>query len=78
MPDKAMIFEQSMARLGEIVKSLEKGDSPLNESLALFEEGAGLVAACQKALEEAEQKVVKLRRGADGEPEETPFTDSEQ
>lgn len=78
MPDKAMTFEQSMARLGEIVKSLEKGDSPLNESLALFEEGTGLVAACQKALEEAEQKVVKLRRGADGEPEETPFTDSEQ
>lgn len=77
MANKKPTFEQAMARLNEIVRALEKGDSPLNESLALFEEGAGLVAACQKELDEAEQKVVKLRKGADGQPEETPFTDVE-
>ncbi|HBR08350.1 MAG TPA: exodeoxyribonuclease VII small subunit [Clostridiales bacterium] len=75
MPENNCTFEDAMARLNEIVKTLEKGDSPLNESLALFEEGAGLVAACQKELDDAEQKVVKLRKGPGGEPEETPFLD---
>lgn len=66
-------FEQSLQRLEEIVKLLEKGDAPLAESLGLFEEGAGLVKACSAQLDEAEQKVVQLRKGADGAPEELPF-----
>lgn len=66
-------FEQSLARLEEIVKLLEKGDAPLNESLGMFEEGAGLVKTCSQLLDEAEQKVVQLRKGADGSPEELPF-----
>ena len=66
-------FEQSLARLEEIVRLLEKGDAPLAESLGLFEEGAGLVRACEKQLAEAEQVVVKLRKSADGSPEELPF-----
>ena len=36
-------FEQSLERLEVIVRSLERGDAPLEESLKLFEEGAGLV-----------------------------------
>ena len=71
MADKT--FEQSLARLEEIVKLLEKGDAPLQESLGLFEEGAGLVKACSRLLEEAEQKVVQLRKSEDGTPEELPF-----
>ncbi|NCB52103.1 MAG: exodeoxyribonuclease VII small subunit [Clostridia bacterium] len=78
MKENKPTFEQSMARLGEIVRTLEKGDAPLYESLALFEEGAGLVTACQKELDEAEQKVTKLRKGAGGEPEEIPFSDDEK
>ena len=66
-------FEQSLTRLDEIVRHLEKGDLPLNESLTLFEEGTGLLASCSKLLDEAEQKVVMLRRGADRSPEELPF-----
>ncbi len=66
-------FEESLARLEEIVRLLEKGDAPLAESLGLFEEGAGLIRACGKQLDEAEQKVVKLRKTADGSPEELPF-----
>jgi exodeoxyribonuclease VII small subunit len=77
MQDNKPTFEKSMARLGEIVRILEKGDAPLSESLSLFEEGAGLVTACQKELDEAEQKVTKLRRGDGGEPEEIPFPDDE-
>ena len=70
---KKMSFEDSMVRLEEIVKLLEKGDAPLAESMGLFEEGAGLVRACKALLEEAEQKVIQLRKGPDGSPEELPF-----
>lgn len=70
-----MSFEQSLQRLDEIVRHLEKGDLPLSDSLALFEEGTGLLAYCSKMLESAEQKVVKLRKGADRQPEELPFED---
>lgn len=66
-------FEQSLARLEEIVKLLERGDAPLAESLGLFEEGAGLIKSCGRLLDEAEQKVVQLRKSADGSPEELPF-----
>ena len=70
-------FEQSLARLDEIVRHLEKGDLPLSESLALFEEGTGLLTSCSNMLDEAEQKVVKLRKGADRQPEELPFEGEE-
>ena len=73
MAKKEMSFEDSLARLEEIVKLLEKGDAPLAESLGLFEEGAGLIRECGKLLDEAEQKVVQLRKGPDGAPEELPF-----
>ena len=74
MADK-MSFEQSLGRLDEIVRHLEKGDLPLSDSLALFEEGTSLLASCSAMLDEAEQKVVKLRKGADRQPEELPFED---
>ena len=68
-----MTFESSMKRLEEIVSHLEKGDIPLQESLSLFEEGSGLLKDCNRMLEEAEQKVVQLKKGADRQPEELPF-----
>ena len=75
MAGKKLSFEQSMARLDEIVRHLEKGDMPLNDSLALFEEGTALIRSCEKQLDEAEQKVVKLRKDPDRQPEELPFED---
>lgn len=62
MAGKKLSFEQSMARLDEIVRHLEKGDMPLNDSLALFEEGTALIRSCEKQLDEAEQKVVNSER----------------
>ena len=62
-----------MARLEEIVVLLERGDAPLADSLALFEEGTKLSVLCAGMLDEAEQKVVKLQKGPDGEPIELPF-----
>ena len=69
----AMSFEQSLDRLEEIVRHLEKGDLPLNDSLVLYEEGTALISACSKQLDEAEQKVVKLRKGPDRFPVEMDF-----
>lgn len=66
-------FEKSIGRLEEIVRKMEAGNASLEESLKLFEEGTALAAACNKQLDEAEQKVVRLMKGADGEPVELPF-----
>ena len=66
-----------MQRLEEIVRLLERGDVPLEESLALFEEGSGLIAQCSKLLDNAEQKVIKLKKGSDGTPVELPFDTEE-
>lgn len=73
-----MSFEQALGRIDEIVKLLERGDAPLEQSLNLFEEGTRLIKNCGKLLDEAEQKVVRLRKGADGQPEELPFDMEEQ
>ena len=72
-----LTFESAVARIDGIVKLLERGDAPLNESLAMFEEGARLIKDCGKMLDEAEQIVVRLRKGADGEPEESTFDDGD-
>lgn len=77
MSDKKLSFEQSINRLDEIVKLLERGDAPLSDSLKLFEEGTALIANCDALLNEAEQTVVKLKKGPDGEPVELPFEDAE-
>ena len=73
MTKKTLSFEESMQRLEVIVQRLERGDVPLEESLALFEEGSGLIAQCSKLLDSAEQKVIKLKKGSDGAPVELPF-----
>ena len=77
MSAKKQTFEQEIARLEEIVAALEKG-MPLADSLALFEEGTKLIAACSQELDAAEQKVVKLMKGPDGAPVELPFGEEEQ
>ena len=73
MAGKKLDFEQSMARLEEIVGLLERGDAPLDEAMALFEEGAKLMRECTKRLDQAEQKVTLLTAGEDGHPREEPF-----
>ena len=71
--EKKLTFEQAMDRLNEIVTILEKGDAPLEQSLTLFEEGTALIKSCGQLLDNAEQKVLRLQKGADGEPIETLF-----
>ena len=78
MAAKKMTFEQQLARLEEIVSALEQGGVQLADSLALFEEGTKLIAACSKQLDQAEQQVVKLMKGPDGSPVELPFEDGKE
>ena len=73
--DEKLSFEQASARIDEIVRLLEKGDAPLDKSLALFEEGAGLIRVCSRMLDDAEQTVVRLQKGESGEPKESLFDD---
>jgi exodeoxyribonuclease VII small subunit len=57
-----MTFETAIARLEEIVNSLEVGDQPLEQSLKLFEEGSSLAALCYQKLATAEQKITDLSK----------------
>lgn len=70
---KTPTFEESMQRLEQIVRLLEKGDAPLEDAMRLFEEGTRLAGDCDRLLNEAEAKVMRLTRGADGQPEEAAF-----
>lgn len=68
-------FEENMARLEQIVRSMERGDVALEESLKLFQEGTELVRNCGKLLDEAELQVKKIMTDANGNPVEEAFVD---
>lgn len=68
-------FEESMARLEQIVRTMERGDAALEESLKLFQEGTELVRNCQKLLEDAQLKVKMIMTAPDGSPVEEDFHD---
>ena len=73
MNQKNHTFEENMHRLEQIVRAMERGDVPLEESLKLFREGTALVESCGKLLDEAELQVKKLTTAADGSPVEEAF-----
>lgn len=67
-------FEKAFAQLQELVKKLEGGTLPLEESLKAFEEGVRLTRHCQESLSAAELKVEQLMKiGADGKTQTKPF-----
>jgi exodeoxyribonuclease VII small subunit len=66
-------FEQQMQRLEEIVGKLEDGETPLEESIKLFEEGTRLADECRKHLEDAEGKIEILMRQKNGKMKAEPF-----
>ena len=70
---KKQTFEQSMQRLEEIVRLMEKKKAPLEEGLRQFEEGSKLAASLHIQLEKAEQKVVQMTTNEDHTIKETPF-----
>ena len=72
---KSLLFEEKMNQLEDIVINLEKGNSPLEESMQLFEQGMKLSAELQKMLETAEKKVTLLTEQADGTIKEQDLED---
>ena len=73
MAEKNKTFEENMMRLEQIVRIMERGEVPLDESLQLFREGTALVQSCGKILDKAELEVNKVIATADGSPAEETF-----
>lgn len=71
--EKELTFEEAFARLEQIVRRLESGETQLEESLRLFEEGVKLARVCSSRLDAAEGKIQRLLEKADGTVEEIPF-----
>ena len=75
MNEKNASFEMNMQRLEQIVRILERGDAPLEDSMKLFQEGTELVRGCSKLLDEAQLQVKKIIACQDGTPVEGAFED---
>ncbi len=69
-------FEQSLAKVEEIVEQLEDGGLGLSECLRQYEQGIGHLKQCHAALESAERKIELLTGfDSDGNPVTQPFSD---
>lgn len=66
-------FEKMITELTEITEKLEGGELSLAESMALFEKGVTLTKKCSEILNEAEGKIVKITKDAEGNVKEVPF-----
>ncbi len=67
-------FEDALKRLEDIVRKLESGDVPLDQSIELYSEGEKLRGLCQQRLEAAQAKIEKITLDRDGKPQATaPF-----
>ncbi len=68
VPDiSAMSFEEALRSLEDVVRRLEGGDVPLDESIALYERGEALRRHCQARLDAAQERIEKIVAGPDGE-----------
>jgi exodeoxyribonuclease VII small subunit len=66
-------FEESLSCLEAIVARLERGDLPLEQAIAAYEEGRRLAETCSRRLGEVEQRIEILAKGADGKAEWREF-----
>ena len=60
-------FEKALEQLEDIVRRWEKGDVPLDESVAIYERGEALKRHCEGLLQKAEARIQKITLGADGQ-----------
>ena len=63
-----LTFEAALARLEEIVRTLEKGEAPLDTSIALYQEGERLKRHCEARLRDAQARIEQIALGSDGQP----------
>lgn len=67
-------FEAALARLEEIVRTLERGEAPLDQSIELYQEGDRLKRHCEARLKSAQARIEQIAFGSDGKPKGvTPF-----
>lgn len=71
-------FEAAMAELDDVVRRLEAGDQPLEDSLAAFEKGVGLVRALHARLDAVQARIDELTQGPDGSAVLTPIDDEDE
>lgn len=70
----AMTFEDALRALEDVVRRLESGDVPLDQSIALYERGEALRQICQARLDAAQERIEKIVQGPDNRPQGTvPF-----
>ncbi len=67
-PVTELSFEEALKELELVVGKLERGDVALEDSIALYDRGAKLKAACEKKLADAEEKISRITLGPDGSP----------
>lgn len=70
---KKPTFEERLAQVEALIGEMEAGALPLEEALRRYEEGMQALTALEKELQNAQQKLTVLRRGADGTEEEMPL-----
>ena len=70
-----MNFEQALKALEQIVHTLESGEAPLDEAIALYERGNQLRALCQQRLDAAKARIEAIALGPDGSPSGTTAFD---
>jgi exodeoxyribonuclease VII small subunit len=70
-------FETQLGALEKVVRDLERGDLPLEESLKLFEEGVRLSRECQERLNQAERRIEVLLRDGEGRPVLSAFDEED-
>ena len=61
-------FEAALARLEEIVRALEKGEAPLDQSINLYQEGDRLRRHCEARLKDAQVRIEQIALSSDGKP----------
>jgi len=74
---KQLSFERAIEELETIVKRLEEGKVPLEESVAIYERGELLKRRCEELLRQAEARVEKITLDAAGKPTGTAPLDVE-
>jgi len=66
-------FEKALEDLEKIVAAMESGELTLDQALKKYEEGVGLVRACQSKLTETEKKIEILTKTLDGSLKKEAF-----
>ena len=74
----SLSFEDALRALEDVVRKLESGEVPLDDSISLYERGEALRRHCQARLDAASARIEKIVRGAGGETATQPFDEADR